>query len=206
MSIAQPRLVGICVMIGRLPTTGNMPTSLTALLAEHRQIEALLDALEHYGESLERGDTPPLADLGELVSLLRSYADAHHHAKEEAILFRAMVAAGLSEDDGPVGFMLEQHEEGRRLVSDLADLAEQSTWSAAERASVTRLARDLAILLRAHIRDEDDVVYPLALSRLRPASWDGVERECAEHDTHGAKALALLTQRAATLVQRYPRR
>ncbi|MBK6460980.1 MAG: hemerythrin domain-containing protein [Myxococcales bacterium] len=182
---------------------GDGDAVLRTLVGEHRRIEALLDTLERMGEAVERGEDLPRPHLCELTALLKAYADAHHHRKEEEILFRAMVAAGLSDEEGPVAFMLEQHDEGRDLVSRLGDLAEGPPWSAGERAQVARLARDFAILLRAHIRDEDDVVYPLAVARLRPAAWADVTRACAQADAEATEVVTNLTRRADALVQLY---
>lgn len=182
----------------------GVPQSIEALMREHRVIERVLGVLERYAARLEEGELLPRRDLGAIVDVLRDYADGLHHAKEERVLFPAMVAAGLSGDDGPLAFMLEQHEEGRRLVGDLAELAREEAWSEADRARTARVARDYVFMLRAHIRDEDDVVYPLAQSRVRPAAWDDVERATADLEASSAVAARALVALAEELVARYP--
>ncbi len=164
----------------------------------------MLDVLESYGGLLEAGSTPPRVDLAELVAMLQRYADAHHHAKEEDVLFRAMIDAGMSEDDGPVAFMLEQHDEGRRLVDELAETSVGAEpWIEAEVARVVRVARDYVTMLRVHIREEDDMVYPRAQFRVLPSKWDEVNARCAELDAAREEEIAQILQRADALVERY---
>jgi hemerythrin-like domain-containing protein len=173
------------------------------MMAEHRNIERVLDALEAIGEI-----PAPREDLAEIVAVLRGYADAYHHAKEEDVLFGAMIDAGIPDDDGPVALMLVHHGEGRRLVGELAELSEAAAGplSEAEQRTVARSARDYVTLLRVHIREEDEVVYPMARARIRPSAWDEVEEACAEIDASRAEEVEALLARAATLVERYARR
>src|ERR1035437_4392271 len=97
--------------------SGMRPIAL--LSKEHRLIERVLDALTDYADQVERGADVSADDLARFVTWIRGYADASHHGKEEDVLFVRMVAAGMPGDDGPIGLMLEQHEEGRRLVGVL---------------------------------------------------------------------------------------
>ena len=182
----------------------KVPDAVETLVREHRSIERLLDALEQYGDRLERGALLPRRHIEEFVAVLRGYADTHHHEKEEQVLFRAMVDAGMSGDEGTVAFMLTQHEEGRRLVGELTDVAEDKGWTDRDRQRVARLARDYVVMLRAHIREEDEVVYPLARVVLRPATWADVDRECAELDAAGSAAVADLLARLDALTLLYP--
>lgn len=153
--------------------------AIAALMEEHRRIEAVLDRLDLLAES--GASRPQLADV---TKFLRGYADAYHHAKEEDVLFRAMIEEGMSEDEPPIVLMLEQHGEARRLVGEIAEIAEAGAdeLTADEQRRFARIASDYAALLRTHIREEDEVVYPIARTRIRPAAWDEVQRECAEID------------------------
>lgn len=181
---------------------GKGQDAVDVMMAEHRNIERVLDALDAMGEA-----AATRADLVEVVAVLRGYADAYHHAKEEDVLFGAMVAAGVSSDEEPLSMMLEQHEEGRRLVSELADISElgPGPLSDAEQRTVALIARDYVTLLRMHIQQEDEIVYPMARARIRPAAWDDVEATCADIDATRAKEVEALLARAAALVERHCR-
>ena len=54
------------------------------------------------------------------VSLIKSYADGLHHAKEENLLFPLMVKRGFSGEQGPIAVMLHDHAEGRDYVKGMA--------------------------------------------------------------------------------------
>lgn len=153
--------------------------AIDALMEEHRRIEAVLDRLDSLGES-----GASRSQVADATKFLRGYADGYHHAKEEDVLFRAMVDEGMSEDEPPIVLMLEQHGEARRLVGEIAEIAESGAedLTEAEQRRFARVASDYVALLRTHIREEDEVVYPIARARIRPAAWDEVERECAEID------------------------
>ena|SRR5678815_5676098 len=174
------------------------------LMHEHRLIERVLDALTGYAESVERGVAPPVDDLARFVTWLRGYADAGHHAKEEDVLFVRMVACGISQDHGPIGVMLEQHEEGRRLVGLMADAASSGTaWTEAEARRVVRAANDYADLLREHIRIEDDVLYPMAEAQVPGAAWDAIAQAFDEIEASRATERATLEPLAHELIARY---
>jgi len=148
-------------------------TSLTpteTLRDEHRIILRALELLERAAER------PPMdAWWAETIAWLRTFADQRHHAKEETALFPAMVKAGVPSEGGPVAVMLEEHEEGRRLIRTL----EISTGAARAMA-----CRAYVSLLRAHIDKENEILFPLAevvlderaLHELRRA-FDTVELE-----------------------------
>lgn len=176
------------------------------LATEHRLIERVLDALAEYAGRLERDEQPPPADLDGFVTWLRRYADALHHGKEEDILFTAMVAAGMPGDAGPVGEMLEQHDDCRRLVTILAEAAAASAaWTAELRRRAVRSANDLVALLRSHIQIEDEVLYPMARGTVPPAAWDTIAHQFDELQASHAVERRALEALAETLAAGYAR-
>jgi len=48
-----------------------------------------------------------------IVNLVRFFADGLHHAKEEDLLFPALIRKGFSPEQGPVAVMLAEHVKGR---------------------------------------------------------------------------------------------
>lgn len=146
------------------------------LMGEHRHIEAVLTALEHFAVAVSAGRDH--AELRDFVRFLREYADHAHHAKEEDILFAAIVEEGLFPVDmGPVTVMLDEHAQGRHATQELADLAEQTTLSPADRRHLVEVASGYVALLRHHIAKEDGVLFPLAGARLDPRVMEEVARQ-----------------------------
>jgi hemerythrin-like domain-containing protein len=133
------------------------------LMSEHRVIERVLTAMEKAVEALTKGRAvKPEFFLG-AAEFIKGFADGCHHAKEEKVLFEAMVKAGVPKAGGPVGMMLLEHEQGRAFVRSMRAGVEK--WQSGHeegRAEVIKAARGYIDLLRAHIYKEDKILFPLA--------------------------------------------
>jgi hemerythrin-like domain-containing protein len=135
----------------------------TILSEEHRVIEVVLDCLDQMTRrALESGrlDGPSATSA---LDFLRNFADRCHHGKEEDLLFPALTAKGMPRDQGPVGVMLSEHEQGRALIRRMAESIEAA--AAGDRAAVGSFAdsaADYVELLRAHIQKEDRILFPMA--------------------------------------------
>jgi hemerythrin-like domain-containing protein len=155
-----------------------MGAAIEILMGEHRVIERVIDALVAFTDEVQRG-SGDRAELARFVRFIRGFADGWHHGKEEDILFRAMGRAGFPAQGGPVAVMLAEHDMGRAHVRSLDRLAGQAgAWTGEERARVAEEALGYASLLRAHIRKEDEILYPMAEARLPPELLDEVDRDC----------------------------
>jgi len=179
--------------------------AIETLMAEHQQILGAIGALEAFAGEARRGGGDA-AELGRFVTYIREFADAHHHAKEEDLLFTAMVEAGFPRDAGPIGVMLGEHDEGRRHVRELAEVAGATApWTDADRARLHAAALGYADLLRSHIHKEDAILYPMAEARLPAPLADRVDLAAAAHDARQSAAgvLARLEALGAGLVARH---
>jgi hemerythrin-like domain-containing protein len=172
------------------------------LMTEHRLIERVIEALNAFADAAARKSTDEKEELGRFVTFIRELADGVHHGKEEEILFAAMVEAGFPRHAGPIGVMLAEHDEGRRLVAVLRGLAEQAgPWSAEDRQALVEAAGGYGDLLRAHIRKEDEILYPMAEARLAPEAIERVEALCAELDRGQAARIEELLALGEELVR-----
>jgi hemerythrin-like domain-containing protein len=142
------------------------PTDL--LRDEHRLILEALDVLERAADRMAAGGAVGDAWWTGVVAWLRTFADRNHHSKEEAALFPAIVKAGAPSEGGPIAVMLEEHVEGRCLLTAL-DVASGAARLGACRAYVA--------LLRAHIDKENGIVFPLAEAVLDARAMLGLQRE-----------------------------
>ncbi|MGA2819548.1 MAG: hemerythrin domain-containing protein [Anaerolineales bacterium] len=162
------------------------------LMQEHRQIEGVLASLEAGARRLEKGESIPPKFFVEAADFIKGFADGCHHAKEEGVLFPAMEAAGVRKEGGPIGAMLAQHEEGRRLTAAMRAAAETlEAGVPAAKAEVVRNALAYVALLRMHISREDDHLFPM-VDRLFPETkqeqlveaFERVEQEKAGEGEH----------------------
>jgi hemerythrin-like domain-containing protein len=137
------------------------------LKEEHRTIERLLASLIRVAAHANVGDqvTKPL--LTNHVTLFRVLADSFHHGREEEILFKAMHESGMPYERGPLSVMLREHDEGRKCVSALSEIATApGPLSASNLEGIRYYAAAFAELLSSHIAKEDNVLYPMAEARL----------------------------------------
>lgn len=154
------------------------------LMNEHRRIEKTLDALDGFAEKCLREETwDGRAELKKFVEFIRGFADRCHHGKEEKILFEEMIGSGFPREAGPLAVMTAEHEEGRRHVGILKELAEQpGPWSAEDRSKLSRAASGYTGLLRQHIQKEDHVLYPMAAGQLSGETWKRIEKRFSEFE------------------------
>ena len=188
-------------------------TSATDVLkAEHRGIERMLSVVERGAERLQRGEPVPQALFAEAGEFFKHFADRCHHGKEEAHLFPALERRGVPSAGGPIGQMLAEHDQGRAYVRTLREEGRRyAEGTLGDPGELIAAARGYVALLRAPIRKEDGVLFPLADRLLTPEeqaalveAFDRVESEemgAGEHERYHAMidelADAVLGQPAA---------
>lgn len=137
------------------------------LKEEHRTIERLLASLLRLTVKASIGDSYTKPLLERHLELFRCFLDALHHGREEELLFKAMNAAGMPFERGPLSVMLAEHEQGRNHVAALGQVASGAgTLSLADFESLRHYASAFVETLSAHIAKEEGVLYPMAEARL----------------------------------------
>ncbi len=126
------------------------------LVHEHKIILRGLDILDHMADRVERNQPVPAEDIETILRFLRVFADDHPQGKEESALFPELrrTSAGNQE---PLRHMTFEHDQERSLVEGLEDalLTKKGT-------EFVHFARRLTSLIRAHIRKEDNILFPIA--------------------------------------------
>jgi branched-chain amino acid transport system ATP-binding protein len=157
---------------------------LQRLKAEHRAIERVLLALDAAAVQVQRGEPVDPGWLADAAHFLTRYTDGLHQAREEGVIFKVLLDRNVAAMRGPVACMITEHHAGRELVAQMSRLARKAAHGdrPAQRAWA-RAAVGYAQVLRAHIRKEDDAVFPLAEAALTEAELDlALERwEAFEH-------------------------
>ncbi len=151
-----------------------MRSATDILRDEHQVILRALLTLESAAEQLGAGGALPEGRWTDMIAWLRAFADRNHHAKEEKVLFPAMIRAGVPAEGGPIAVMLEEHAEGRALLA---------TMYTGEPADQAVAARRYIRLLRDHIDKENGVLFPLADAVLDAHDQAEVRRDFADLET-----------------------
>ncbi len=167
------------------------------LVDEHRLILRMIALLEKNASLTAAGEYLNWQFYLDVIDFIRNYADRFHHAKEEDVLFKALVDNGMPKDNSPVAAMLMEHDQGRNFVRDLEAAVHKAATNNTERCqAVAENALGYAALLRDHICKEDEILYPLA-ERVLPESvrFDILQRyQAAEEQAHLKSFEALVTQ------------
>jgi hemerythrin-like domain-containing protein len=141
-----------------------MKTDVTQVMVdEHRLILRMIALVEQNTALMEEGrfrDWPFFLDA---VDFIRNFSDRFHHAKEEDVLFAALIRNGMPAQQSPIEAMRIEHEQGRAHVLALEDAARSA--QAGESGQIPLIAahaKGYTSLLRGHIDKEDTILYPLA--------------------------------------------
>lgn len=141
-----------------------MKTNVTQVMSEeHQLILRMITLVEKNIALMEEGKFRNWQFFLDAVDFIRNYADRFHHAKEEDVLFVALIKNGMPEKQSPIEAMQIEHEQGRMFVRTLEDAAEKAL--AGEPGQIPRISENgkgYAALLRDHIKKEDNILYPLA--------------------------------------------
>lgn len=129
-------------------------------------------ARRHAQEALKTGVLDS-DEADKTLDFFRYFTNSCHGPKEEDLLFTALHHQGLSWTEPPLRELVEQHEELRVILDSASDwlrLMDEGIPGALE-----PLLHDLRLyldLLERHIASEEDVLFPLALERLRTRDLD----------------------------------
>lgn len=172
-----------------------MSTATNELMNEHRAIETVIGLLERARDRIKAGERLSPEILLRAHGFIRDFADKCHHAKEENALFKAMARRGVPVEDGPIGVMLLEHDEGRAYASGIGKAI--PGYAAGDEAAAADLVANItgyARLLLAHIQKEDMILYPLSDQVLSETDkrdlareFERIEREetgPGEHEKH----------------------
>lgn len=147
------------------------------LKKEHDAIGTMLRILEAVTKKLQDGQSVDPDHLGEIVEFFREFADRCHHGKEEEIFFPALEMAGIPKEGGPIGVMLQEHDQMRAFMRGLAGAVDRHrSGDSGAVPEILRHANDYAVMLRGHIDKENQVLFKMAGMHLSPEE----EKELAD--------------------------
>jgi hemerythrin-like domain-containing protein len=159
------------------------------LSEEHKAVKLMLEILEEIAERLKSKEKVNPEHLDQLVEFMKVFVDGCHHAKEEDVLFPALEKAGIPKEGGPIGVMLEEHDEERVFVKDLVQgINEYKQGEEKAAKKIIYGIENIDSLLAPHIDKEDNVLYMMADMHLSEKEQDKLfeEFEKIENEKVGA--------------------
>lgn len=172
-----------------------------ALVDEHQLILRMIGLLEKNAPRTAAGEYRNWQFYLDGIEFIRNYADRYHHAKEEDVLFKALVENGMPKENSPVAAMLMEHDHGREFVRNMEAAVKEAQ---AGRTDVYPVIAENALgytaLLRDHISKEDNILYPLSERVLPETMRPGI---LEAYEAAEAQAPAEIEERYRTIVERY---
>src|SRR5688572_18712383 len=130
------------------------------LRADHKNILGALDVLAEIAERAEWGERVNQKDVESVLHFLKGFGDRHHQGKEEHVLFPAL-RDSAQKNCHELCTLVFEHDRQRSLVEGLSE------------SMVTKHTKDLVYyakrlneILRAHIKEEEERLFPLVDSAL----------------------------------------
>jgi hemerythrin-like domain-containing protein len=142
------------------------------LRGEHALIERVVGSLRTFAAA----GAPDPADAAAYLRFFRLFAGRFHHAREEDVLFPALVATEVPGDRGPLKILLDAHHAMARMLD------------AMEGCITLELAERYGRALLHHIDAENSVLFPESEIRLRRSG--GAELPARGPDAEEAAARA----------------
>jgi hemerythrin-like domain-containing protein len=145
-------------------------TIMDLLDREHRNIERLLDVLEHELEIFDRGERPDYEVIRAIIAYFEVYTDLYHHPQEDRVF------AKLKKRDpaaaAEIGNLAREHRKGSERLRDVAEaidivLADREML----RSDVDAIVREFLTHERRHVLMEDRIFFPAARKSLLPEDW-----------------------------------
>lgn len=159
------------------------------MVEEHKLIKRMLNVVRKACYRALETERINYDDFAAMIDFVRSYADAHHHGKEEQFLFNEMVAhSGPAAEKLVTHGMLVEHDLGRLHMAQLeAALEAHKNGDQESILDIIANAISYTHLLYRHIDKEDLVVYPFAERTLNQDVIDGINQACETFENEHVK-------------------
>jgi len=140
------------------------------LAREHRNLEKLLDVLEHELEVFDRGQRPDYEVIRAIVCYFEIHPQVYHHPQEDLVFAKLRLRDPAAAEK--IGDLAGEHRKGaerlRRVAMTVdAVLVDREML----RQTVDAIIRDFIEHERRHISMEDRHFFPAALNALEPEDW-----------------------------------
>ena len=154
--------------------------SIKIMVEEHDNIRRMLKIVRNISYRVMVKDDYDINDFPIIIDFIRTYADSHHHGKEENVLFETMKneLEKLAKSGAITGMYIE-HDMGRLYMASLEKALERFESGDDEaRLDIIANAISYTELLDRHIEKENTALYKFAEKMLNDNSKSFIEDEC----------------------------
>lgn len=159
------------------------PEAIRIIRDEHIAISAVLYLMRKQAQRMrENAADVDFTLLRAVIDYIVSYPERWHHPKEDKFLFQA-IRRRTGEADRLIAALEKEHRKGLAAIEALkASLAELLKGKADERERFPRLAEEYFEFEWAHMRQEEDVLMPIAERHLTASDWEEIATAFREND------------------------
>jgi len=146
---------------------------LRGLREDHARFSRVLSMIGRDAQRLLDEPEAVLPLFSEAVDYVVNFQNIHHHPREETMF--AKVARASETLAGTSAVLTREHELVDRAGEELLATLDRASRSTSERSTRQELARQLehfARSMRAHIAQEEEILYSEAWDTLSSADWD----------------------------------
>lgn len=158
--------------------------SIEIMMEEHQYILRMLKVVRKACFLVMKGHEINYQDFYDIIDFVKSYADKHHHGKEEKFLFKEMQTHLGSVGENLITHgMLVEHDFGRLYMSELkAALDRVKNDDEESKLDVISNAIGYTHLLTRHIAKEDEVIYQFGKNRLSKEVMEEIDMKSKEFE------------------------
>ena len=157
--------------------------TLDIMRTEHRSLAAVLHALQYLAREInDHGAKPDYGLLRLIVDYIDSFHQRFHHPKEDEYLFKA-IRVRTKEGDTVLADLEAQHAEGDGWLQNLREAVNRLQASGGKATiEFARAVDQYADFHWQHMRQEEDVVMPLAEQVLTAEDWREIDAAFNNND------------------------
>ncbi len=154
--------------------------SIRIMVDEHTNIRRMLAVVRNVCYRVMTDGEYDLEDFPRIIDFIRTYADKHHHGKEENVLFETMNRSleNIAKSGAITGMYIE-HDLGRLFMANLEKGLDRFI-AGDDHARLDIIGNSIGYtdLLDRHIEKENTALYKLAERMLDDKNKSFVEEEC----------------------------
>ena len=167
-----------------------MINSTKIMMEEHQNILRMVRVIRNACYQVMKTGKMNYEDFAQMIDFIRTYADEHHHGKEEKILFEKMQQnLGRMGENLITHGMLVEHDLGRLHIQEL-EQAIKRVKEGEEESLLDVIADAISYthLIERHIKKEDELIYPFGEKQLSAEIIKEVEEKTEEFERNAINA------------------
>jgi len=150
------------------------------LMQEHGLLNRILLIYDNCRVHLLSNEKFPLDALAQSAGIIRSFVEDYHEKQEEDYLFPRFRKAKQLTD--LVQVLLQQHNAGRNITSQIMQLTKSSNPSDTEKQKLIKLLTDFNTMYRPHEAREDTVLFPAFRKIVSSHEYDSLGEEFEKNE------------------------